>query len=58
MTKKQFIELADLIKDNPTVFNAVAIDMLAWFCNEHSPNFNRERWMGYIRGTNSPNGGG
>lgn len=27
------------------------------FCMEQNNNFNRERWLGYIVGTNGPNGG-
>jgi hypothetical protein len=30
---------------------------LAAFCESQNPRFNRARWMGYIKGTNGPNGG-
>ena len=30
---------------------------LADFCQSQNSNFNRERWLGYIAGTNGPNGG-
>ena len=32
-------------------------DRLADFCAAQNPRFNRERWIGYIEGTNGPNGG-
>lgn len=65
MTKQHFIALADTIKD----FNAVArqdgtamftetqIAVLAGFCEEQSPRFNRSRWLDYINGQCGPNGG-
>ena len=69
MTKKHFIALADLVKTaricpengyegkayNP--FNQDAITLLADWCETQNPNFNRERWLGYIAGTNGKNGG-
>lgn len=32
-------------------------DQLADFCQSQNPRFNRERWIGYINGTNGKNGG-
>lgn len=32
-------------------------DALADFCQAQNAQFNRERWLGYIDGTNGPNGG-
>lgn len=32
-------------------------DSLADFCQSQNPAFNRERWLGYIAGTNGKNGG-
>jgi len=54
MTKKHFISLADFIRsyqcsDNPKLQPA-QIEMLASFCRQHNPNFNRERWLDYIAG--------
>lgn len=65
MTKKHFIELANVIKgynrdDNPIAvgsFNDTQIDVLATFCRQVNPRFNRERWINYIKGECGPNGG-
>ena len=58
MTKKHFIALADAIKAyDETNFAPLQLAMLADFCQSLNPNFNRERWLGYIAGTNGPNGG-
>jgi hypothetical protein len=68
MSKKDFIALADSIKaqiarelaypgavQRPFTFGQ--IQELADFCAAQSPAFNRERWLGYIAGTNGKNGG-
>lgn len=60
MTKKHFIRLAEYVKaangfDNP--FNERQVNLLADFCEEVNPRFNRERWLGYIAGTNGKNDG-
>jgi len=70
MTKKHFIALADSIREHNKVkrnvfgvnaermtFNTEQIDALADFCAQQNSNFNRERWLGYIAGTNGKNGG-
>jgi len=66
MTKKHFIALADLIRDfripdgyANTSGNTLCfmIEALADFCQEQNPRFNRDRWLGYIAGTNGRNGG-
>jgi hypothetical protein len=71
MTKKNFIALADAIKAHNDAkrgvfgaqnaermcFNAEQQDALADFCQSQNSNFNRERWLGYIAGTNGKNGG-
>lgn len=64
MSKKDFIALANEIRDhnecggNGTVkFSSTHINRLADFCQSQNPNFNRERWLGYIAGTNGPSGG-
>ena len=60
MTKKNFIALADVIRreqsgdDN---FTQRQLDILADFCRKQNPQFNRERWLGYIAGENGKNGG-
>jgi len=70
MTKKHFIALADKIRDTRIdsramdvvsnhceSFTLKQLEHLANFCAEQNPNFNRERWLGYIAGTNGKNGG-
>jgi len=66
MTKKHFIALADAIRDhNQTAdpyttgepFTNSQLGLLADFCEESNPRFNRARWLGYIAGTNGKNGG-
>ena len=66
MTKKTFIALADAIRranhratllDISKPYGTDAISDLADFCQSQNSNFNRERWLGYIAGTNGPNGG-
>jgi hypothetical protein len=64
MTKKHFIALADVIRhDNATLghadhaFDSGHLEVLADFCASQNPRFDRERWLGYIAGTNGPSGG-
>ena len=59
MTKKHFIELANVIKDAEryAAFTDEQKHVLAGFCATFNPKFDREWWFGYIAGTNSPNGG-
>jgi hypothetical protein len=71
MTKKHFIALADVIKANEPInlsqkdSRATAEhrqwesmkEALADFCAKQNPRFDRERWLGYIAGTNGKNGG-
>jgi hypothetical protein len=38
-------------------FTEAQIEALADFCQAQNPDFNRERWLGYIAGTNGKNGG-
>ena len=64
MTKQHFIALADKIKRAngsgfPTAykFSEEQINYLADFCQEQNPNFNRERWLSYIKGECGSNGG-
>lgn len=64
MTKKDFIALADAIRDYSSynylplvAFTDVQLDCLAMWCRRQNPAFKRERWLGYIRGECGPNGG-
>ena len=71
MTKKHFIALADTLKALEPInlkqkdVRASAehrqweatVQRLADFCAAQNDQFNRERWLGYIAGTNGKNGG-
>ena len=66
MTKKHFIALADAIREHnaesndpngPAPFTLAQMGTLANVCARSNPRFNRERWLGYIAGTNGKNGG-
>ena len=67
MTKKHFIALADVLRSiEPTEQRRpvtgqelwqITRNALANFCESQNPRFNRERWLGYIAGTNGKNGG-
>lgn len=59
MTKKHFIALADAIKNMAKgyEFEEHHLKVLADFCEETNPRFNRSRWLGYIKGECGKNGG-
>ena len=68
MSKKDFIALADAIKRQQDdlarkgiieypAYGEYWIDVLADFCKSRNSRFLRDRWVGYIRGENGPNGG-
>lgn len=57
MTKKHFIQLADVIRANPGDFTPESIRALASFCKSQNSQFNTERWYGYIKGSCGPSGG-
>ena len=63
MTKQDFIALADFIREHNTHsdseehFRPGQILPLATFLQSQNPRFDRARWLGYIAGTNGPNGG-
>ncbi len=60
MTKKHFIALADMVKhysQYTTGFTSFQKELLADFCLEQNPRFDRNRWLNYIAGTCGPNGG-
>lgn len=54
MTKKNYIALADAIRDHNTVselgarFNKVHLDTLAAFIQSQNPRFVSERWLAYV----------
>lgn len=65
MTKKQFVALADSIREHNRLakfngedaFTDDQIAALARFCSSVNPRFKRERWLDYIVGRCGPNGG-
>jgi hypothetical protein len=57
MTKKDFIALAEHIRDNREFYPDLAVLRLADHFGHTYPAFNRERWLGYVRGLNGPCGG-
>jgi hypothetical protein len=60
MTKKHFIVLAKYLIDTAGYcepFSQKQLEHLANFCHSQNPHFNEDRWLGYIAGTNGPNGG-
>ena len=73
MTKKHFIALADAIRESQPAKDkaegeSVTQDVsrgqwsrdvlaIADVCQASNPRFDRERWLGYIAGTNGKNGG-
>lgn len=65
MSKKHFIALADAIRAHNLMpiypgqqwFSDDQIETLADFCQSQNGNFKRDRWIGYIKGENGPNGG-
>lgn len=67
MSKKHFIALADSLRSvlwmppgfvafSPDQREAIMIELADW-CANQNPKFNRERWLGYIKGECGPNGG-
>ena len=57
MTKKDFITLADHIRDNRDQFPPSAVESLAAWLTTNYPRFKRQRWISYIDGECGPNGG-
>jgi len=57
MSKKNFIALAQFIKDRPSIFTNEAIIELANFCQSQNNNFNRSCWLSFIKGECGSNGG-
>lgn len=62
MTKKNLIALADAIREHnntkkSTRFFNEQLESIADALAAMNPQFKRERWLGYIAGTNGSNGG-
>lgn len=62
MSKKHFIELADMIREHNRLgymaeFSPSHIETLADFCASQNHNFKRDRWLAYIAGECGQNGG-
>ena len=58
MTKQDFIALADWINaEGGWSLGYDYVISLAGFCKQQNQRFNRDRWLGYLRGECGPNGG-
>lgn len=69
MSKKDFIALADAIKDHNRIashpanrdnmprFDVYHLEVISQFCKSQNSNFMRDRWFDYINGECGPNGG-
>lgn len=57
MSKKDFIALADYLRTSPFPFTDDQLEVIASFCKAQNSRFNRERFLGYIKGENGPSGG-
>jgi hypothetical protein len=57
MTKKDFIALADHLRNTNVQFSPDHLKVLADFCKTQNPDFKRDRWFAYINGEVGPNGG-
>ena len=57
MSKKDFIALADQIRFSDLKWTPAQLGVLADFCKGQNSRFMRDRWLGYIAGTNGPSGG-
>jgi len=67
MTKQDFIALADWIRStnefagynefDADAFTPQQIDVLAYFCAQQNPRFNRQLWLDYVAGLCGPNRG-
>ena len=61
MTSKDFVALADAIRplgvNEWQGKNWPLIEALCGFCKQQNPRFDRERFIGYLRGECGPRGG-
>jgi len=66
MSKKHFIKIAEILKASLEATSVPAsperhvreiINDFAEYFAKENPNFNRDRWLGYIAGENGPSGG-
>ena len=57
MSKRHFIELADVIRANRDLFGTGTVEVLADYCARQHPRFDRERFLNYIAGSCGPCGG-
>lgn len=61
LTKKHFISLADALRECQSAMlpgiPEHVLDALCRWMSRENPNFNRHRWLGYLRGECGPNGG-
>jgi hypothetical protein len=73
MTKRDFVALADCVRELKPVFSDYSADReaygaaddqwyetvkrLAVFCERQNYDFDRQRWLDYVNGVCGPNGG-
>jgi len=49
MTKKHFVELADILKEHHLQDMEGFIRDLASFCARHNPRFSKTTWLDYLK---------
>ncbi len=54
MTKKQYVDLADRIKQANVLFNRDHLNVIADFFQTENPQFDKARWLRYILGQPEP----
>ena len=57
MTKKDFIALADALRESNEYISIGLEFALCRYMREQNPRFDETRWLGYLRGYCGPNGG-
>lgn len=70
MSKKHFIALADALRRTKPIPPSEDeygdgqenqweqdVEEISAVCRQFNPQFNKERWLGYINGDNGPSGG-
>lgn len=57
MSKKHFIALADHLRPVRDQLTPDVLHAVEGFCQSQNYNFKRDRWEGYLKGENGPDGG-
>lgn len=55
ITKKDLVRLADSLRGQ--LLSGANIEAICEFCAASNPRFNKDLWLGYLRGKHGPNGG-